>query len=82
MAYSFKAKVAARGFHVYRNVTWTDVKQGDSVSVDIETNEEPKKVDPYSCAIKALVGQPPQLKTVGHILERSLDLYFFFERRK
>ena len=28
MVYSFKAQVAARGFHVYRNNTWTDVKQG------------------------------------------------------
>ena len=44
MAYSFKAQVAARGFHVYRNITWTDVKQGDSVSVETETNEESKKL--------------------------------------
>ena len=77
MAYSFKAQVAPRGFHVYRNITWTDVKQGDSVSVEIETNEESKKVDPYSCAIKALVGQPPQLKTVGH-LPREISRHVFF----
>ena len=80
MAYSFKAQVAARGFHVYRNITWTDVKQGDPVSVEIETNEESKKVDPYSCAIKALVGQPPQLKTVGHIpREISRHVFFFLK---
>ena len=80
MAYSFKAQVAARGFHVYRNITWTDVKQGDSVSVEIETNEESKKVVPYSCAIKALVGQPPQLKTVGHIpREISRHVFFFLK---
>ena len=66
MAYSFKAQVAARGFHVYRNITWSDVKQRYSVSIEIETNEESKKVDPHSCAIKAFVDQPPQLKTVGH----------------
>ena len=77
MAYSFKAQVAARGFHVYRNITWTDVKQGDSVSVEIETNEESKKVDHYSCAIKALVGQSPQLKTVGHIT-REISRHVFF----
>ena len=72
--------MAARGFHVYRNITWTDVKQGDSVSVEIETNEESKKVDPYSCAIKALVGQPPQLKTVGHIpREISRHVFFFLK---
>ena len=80
MAYSFKTKVAARGFHVHRNITWTDVKQRDSVSVEIETNEESKKVDPYSCAIKALVGQPPQLKTVGHIpREISRHVFFFLK---
>ena len=72
MAYSFKAQVAARGFHVYRNI-----KQGDSVSVEIETNEESKKVDPYSCAIKALVGQPPQLKTVG-LIPREISRHVFF----
>ena len=80
MASSFKAQVAARGFHVYRNITWTYVKQGDSVSVEIETNEESKKVDPYSCAIKALVGQPPKLKTVGHIpREISRHVFFFLK---
>ena len=76
MAYSFRAQVAARGFDVYRNITWTDVKQGDSVSVEIVTNEESNKVDPYSCAIKALVGQPPQLKTVGHI---PRHVFFFLK---
>ena len=80
MVYSFKAQVAARGFHVYRNIARTAVKQGDSVWVEIETNEESKKVDPYSCGIKALVGQPPQLKTVGHIpREISRHVFFFLK---
>ena len=70
--------MAARGFHVYRNITWTDVKEGASVSVEIETNEESKKVDSYSCAIKALVGQPPQLKIVGHIPREVYRHVFFF----
>ena len=52
----------------------------DSVSVEIETNEESKKVDPYRCVIKALVGQPPQLKTVGHIpREISRHVFFFLK---
>ena len=80
MAYSFQAQVAARGYHVYRNLTWCNVKQGDLVTVEIETNEESKKVDPYSCAIKAMVGQPPQLKTVGHIpREISRHVFFFLK---
>ena len=56
------------------------LNKGDSVSVQIETNEESKKVDPYNCAIKALVGQPPQLKTVGHIpREISRHVFFFLK---
>ena len=46
--------------------------------VEIETNEESKKVDPYSCAIKAFVGQSPQFKTVGHILREISSHVFFF----
>ena len=46
--------------------------------VDIETNQESKKVDPYSCAIKAFVGQSPQFKTVRHILREISSHVFFF----
>lgn len=60
MVYSFKVQVAARRFHGYRNRTWSDVKQGDSVLVEIK--RESNKVNLYSCAIKAFVGQPPKLK--------------------
>ena len=62
--------------HVYRNITWSDVKQEDFGLVKIETNES-KKVDPYSCAIIAFFGQLPQLKTVGHI-PRDISRHVFF----
>ena len=44
MAYSSQAKVASRGYHVYKSLTWSDVKQGDLVTVEIETNKESRKI--------------------------------------
>ena len=43
MAYSFQAKVAALGYHVYKNLAWSNAKQGDFVTVGIETDKEAKK---------------------------------------
>lgn len=78
MAYSFNATVAARGYHVYKSTTWVEAKVGDKVRVEIETDEESKKIDPYCCAIKASVDQ--QVKTVGHIpREISRHVYFFLK---
>ena len=55
MAYRFEAEVAARGYHIYRNLTWENVKPGDKVTVELETNDESEKIDPYCCAIKAML---------------------------
>ena len=68
MAYSFQAKITARGYHVYKNLTWSNAKQGDFGTVEIETDKESKKIDPYCSAIKAMVRIPPRLKTLGHVL--------------
>ena len=46
--------------------------------MSVETNEESKKVDSYSCAIKAFAGQLPQLKTVGYIPREICKHVFFF----
>ena len=32
MAYSFQAKVVARGHHVYKNTTWDEARCGDKVN--------------------------------------------------
>ena len=80
MAYSFQAKVAARGYHVYKYTTWEDAKIGDKVLIELETDEKSKEIDPYCCSIKAMVGLPQQLKTVGHIpREISRHVYFFLK---
>ena len=80
MAYSFQAKVAARGYHVYKYTTWEDAKIGDKVLIELNTDEKSKEIDPYCCSIKAMVGLPQQLKTVGHIpREISRHVYFFLK---
>ena len=44
MASSFSAKIASRGFHVYKNTTWNDVKEGDKVLIDIEKKNQRKLI--------------------------------------
>ena len=44
MAYSFQVKVAARGYHVYKNTTWEEAKCGDKVLIDLETDEKSKEI--------------------------------------
>ena len=73
MAYKFQAKIVSRGYHVYKNI-WDTEKAGDEVIVELETN---KKINAYFCVIKAIVGNPAQLKTVGHIL-RKISRYGYF----
>ena len=40
MAYSFQAKIAAGGYHVYKNLAWSNSKHGDLVALEIETGKE------------------------------------------
>ena len=81
IAYRFQATIAARGYHVNKTITWSDVKDGDLVSVEVEDDNSSKKIDPYCCAIKAMVGRTsPQLKTVGHVpREISRHIFFFLK---
>ena len=37
---SFQAKIASPGYHVYKNTTWVDAREGDEVQVDIETKNQ------------------------------------------
>ena len=64
---SFQAKIASRGYHIYKNATWVDAREGHEVQVDIETNKESIKVDPYACAIRVKQRLFGAMKTVGHI---------------
>ena len=50
------------------------------MTVKIETEKELKKIDPYCCAIKAMVDIPPRLKTGGHVpREISRHIFFFLK---
>ena len=40
MVYIFQAKIAARGYHVYKNFAWNNAKQGNFVTVEIETDKK------------------------------------------
>ena len=78
MNFSFQTKAASRGFHIYKNTTWENVNIGQEISVQFETNEDSKKIDPYCCAIKTMVSG--KLETVGHISrEDSRHTYFYIK---
>ena len=65
MSFSFQTKVASRWFHIYKNTAWENVNMVQEISVQLETNEDSKNIDPYCCAIKTVVSG--KLETVGHI---------------
>ena len=65
MSFSFQTKVASRWFHIYKNTAWENVNIVQEISVQLETNEDSKNIDPYCCAIKTVVSG--KLETVGHI---------------
>ena len=78
MSFSFQTKVASPEFHIYKNTTWENVNTGQEMSVQPETNEDSKKIDPYCCAIKTMVSG--KLGTVGHIpREVSRHTYFYIK---
>ena len=76
-SYSFKAKVASRGYHVFKETTWAHASVGDRVVVEVETNQTSVNIDPYSCAVLC---NNVNNNTVGHIpREISKHVYFFIK---
>ena len=72
-------KVASSGFHIYKNTIWENVNIGQEISVQLETNEDSKKIDPYCCAIKTMVSR--KLEAVSHIpSEVSKHTYFYIKK--
>ena len=81
MSSTFQTKVASRGFHIYKNTTWENVNIGQEISVQLETNEDSKKIDPHCCAIKTMVSG--KLETVGHIPNQvSRHTYFYIKEEE
>ena len=83
MAHSFTVAVASRGYHVYKNTSWTNAKVEEKVTVEIETKKSSLEVDPYSCAIKIKNRFFDSLITVGQIPhEISWHVHFFTETER
>ena len=77
--FSFKAIIASRVYHVYKE-TWSNVKLNGEGKVELETDAKSLPTDPSACATKMkhsyFIGQ----KTVGHIpREISRYVYFFIK---
>ena len=65
--YSFDSKIASRGFCMYCNSSWQNVKSVDNLRVEIEVNKSLKSIDLYACAIKIKHKCYDTWLTVGHI---------------
>ena len=37
--YSLKTKITSRGYNVFKEATWNNVKEGDSVRVDLKSKK-------------------------------------------
>ena len=44
--------IGSRGYHVYKETSWSNAKLGDEVRAEIEANAKSIASDPYSCVIK------------------------------
>ena len=82
MVYCFEAIITSRGFHVYKDTTWSRAKVGDEVKVEVESNLKSITRDPYSCAIKAKHEYYIGWKTVGHIPRETLRYVYFFIKQE
>ena len=51
--YNFQATIASRGYHVYKETTWSNAKVNEKVKIEIKTNQRSIAIDPYACTIKA-----------------------------
>ena len=79
--YSFKAIIASRGYHVYKETSWSKAKLNEEVKVELEKNTISLSTDPYACAIKIKNPYFNDWKTVGHIpREISRYVYFFIKQ--
>ena len=76
MSFNFQTKVASRGFHICKNTALRNFNIGQEISVQLETSEDSKKVDPYCCAIKTMASG--KLETIDHISREVLGHTYFY----
>ena len=63
----FEAIIASRGYHVYKETSWSNEKISEEVKVELETNTTSLSTYPYPCAIKTKNPYFNDWKAVGHI---------------
>ena len=79
--YSFEEKIAYHGYNVYKSTTWVNAKEGDEAQVEIETNKDSIKVDPYACEIHVKGKHFNVTKTVAHI-PREISQHAFLTKEE
>ena len=73
---NYQATIAWRGYHVYKETTWTNAKVNEKVKIEIETNQSSIASDPYACAVKAKEKYFNGWKTVGQV-PREISRYIY-----
>ena len=79
--YNFQATIASRGYHVYKETTWSNAKVNEKVKIEIETTHSSIAIDPYACAVKSKEKYFDGWKTVGHV-PREISRYICFFIKK
>ena len=64
----------------FKNATWKKLNIDQQISVQLETNEDSKKIYPYCCAIKTMVFG--KLETIGHIPREVSSHTFFYSKEE
>ena len=56
MTFSFKVIIASRGYHVYRETSWSNAKLHDEVKMELETDD--KSLQPTQTRVLSKQGIP------------------------
>ena len=75
--FSFRAIIASRGYHAYKETSLSNAKMDEVVKVELETDAKSFSTDPYTCTIQAKHSYFIGWKTVGHI-PREISRYGYF----
>ena len=79
---NFQATIVSRGYHVYKETTWSNAKVNEKVKIEIESNQSSIAVDPYACALKAKDKYFDEWKNVRHVLREIPSYIYFFIKKE
>ena len=53
MSFSFEKTIVWKGYHIYKNTSWSKVKVSDKAAIELETRKKQfLDIDHYTCAVK------------------------------